>query len=599
MVRQGWLHACELDADAALSRWLLARRPALAQIVERGTWLDRAEVESFLNLALPGVDELVGLLEIERLGGSGYDEVVVDTAPTGHTLRLLAMPATFTRIAGVLDLMQQKHRALAAALGHSARHDPSEALIDELRAEGKHLAALLRDARTTRLFWVMLPETLSIAESGRALDSLEADGIRVGDILVNRLTPPPRTRCVLCDGRRSAEARALRDLARRMGGRARKLWAIPARDEPAQGVAPLRALTRSMRPFEKWSVDAPRRATRSHVRRAVASPLLASVAGPASTQLLIVGGKGGVGKSTCAATLGVALARQEPARRVLLLSTDPAHSIGDVLGEPVGDTERRVRNGPGNLAARELDAAQGWQQRLERYRASIRSLLQSHDTGPHVDLAFDRAVLEELFELAPPGMDEIAGMLTIIDTLGLEGTRRFDLVVLDTAPTGHALRLLAVPDQARAWVQQFMKVLLAFEGIRGFAELAGELLALSRGLDHLRQLLVSRRSCGFVIVMRPERLPVAETLRLIEWLRRQKIARRAMIVNGMTAGECLRCRRAAARERREMGTMARRSAWSRRDGVIVETDAIAPPPRGARELETWAATWRVQARSAS
>src|SRR5688572_7033771 len=64
-VRRGNLHACELDADRALSRWLRARRSALATIVERGTILERRDIDPFLNLSLPGVDELLGLLEIE------------------------------------------------------------------------------------------------------------------------------------------------------------------------------------------------------------------------------------------------------------------------------------------------------------------------------------------------------------------------------------------------------------------------------------------------------------------------------------------------------------------------------------------------------
>src|SRR5262245_57512931 len=93
-IRRGYLHACELDADRALRRWLAARRPALAAILTRGTVLERRDIDPFLELSLPGVDELFGLLEIERLGEGAYDQIVIDTAPTGHTLRMLATPAT-------------------------------------------------------------------------------------------------------------------------------------------------------------------------------------------------------------------------------------------------------------------------------------------------------------------------------------------------------------------------------------------------------------------------------------------------------------------------------------------------------------------------
>src|SRR5262245_46839801 len=192
---RGSLSACELDADRALTRWLAARRPALATILKRGTLLERRDIDPFLDLSLPGVDELLGLIEIERLGEGPYDQIVIDTAPTGHTLRMLSAPATFETLARVLDLMQEKHRVLAAAFARRLRRDGSEALIEELRADGERLGHLLRDRSRTRLCWVLLPEDVSVAESVRAVAALASDGIRVSDVIVNRVTPPPPSAC--------------------------------------------------------------------------------------------------------------------------------------------------------------------------------------------------------------------------------------------------------------------------------------------------------------------------------------------------------------------------------------------------------------------
>ncbi|TMA16798.1 MAG: ArsA family ATPase, partial [Deltaproteobacteria bacterium] len=88
----GKLYAAQMDADRALSRWLGERERSLRAIASRGTYLDDEDIDSLVRLSLPGVDELVALTELRRLS-RGFDEVVVDTAPTGHTLRLLAMPA--------------------------------------------------------------------------------------------------------------------------------------------------------------------------------------------------------------------------------------------------------------------------------------------------------------------------------------------------------------------------------------------------------------------------------------------------------------------------------------------------------------------------
>ena len=98
------LLAAALAAPAAYLRWLGERRSAFLELAERGTYLAPRDVARLLDLPLPGVDELVGLLELVRLAReSGCSHVVVDTAPTGHTLRLLALPATFRALVRLLD----------------------------------------------------------------------------------------------------------------------------------------------------------------------------------------------------------------------------------------------------------------------------------------------------------------------------------------------------------------------------------------------------------------------------------------------------------------------------------------------------------------
>ena len=603
-MRQGHLKACELDADRALRRWLRARRPALATIVERGTILERRDIDPLLSLSLPGVDELLGLLEIERLAADGeYDHVVVDTAPTGHTLRLLATPAIFTTFARVMDLMLEKHRVLATAFGRAMGGNGAEALVEELREEGERLGALLRDRSQVRLCWVLLPEEMSVAESGRAVAALRDDGIHLNDIIVNRLTPAPPSACVLCNGRRRSEAKWVTAISTRWGGRHVDLWGLTAREKPPQGTADLRAVAKSVLPLAR---PATRLQERRPTRAATAAPSrksLALVRPSRATRLLIIAGKGGVGKTTCAASLALAISQEAPARRVLLVSTDPAPSIGDVLGQAVGDVERRVRGGPGNLVVREIDAVRDWQARRERYRESVQQLFEALSGRSNVDLTVDRAIIGELLELAPPGMDEIVGMLAIVEALLPRGevkaadtqhaAGRFDLVVVDSAPTGHTLRLLALPRQAQAWVRQLMAVVLKYKAVTGFDLIATELISLSRGLRRLQTLLTNPRACGFIVVTRPEELPALETVRLLEWLRQHEIGRRALIVNGVTPSGCARCRRSAARERREIAAFTNRPAWTRAGCEMILANAIAPPPRGRVELSRWQRSWRA------
>jgi len=144
-VRQvgGKLFAAELNADRALSRWLSSRERSLRAIASRGTYLDDDDIDALFRLSLPGVDELLALIELSRLS-RGFDEVVVDTAPTGHTLRLLQMPETLSRLSDVLRDLQAKHHALAEALRGRVRPDAEDRMIADLREEAARLHGFLR-----------------------------------------------------------------------------------------------------------------------------------------------------------------------------------------------------------------------------------------------------------------------------------------------------------------------------------------------------------------------------------------------------------------------------------------------------------------------
>ena len=610
-VRRGRLNACELDADRALRTWLSARHSALATIFEHGTPLDRDDVETFLNMSLPGVDELVGLLEIERLAaGHAYDYVVIDSAPTGHTLRLLATPALFRTFARVLDLMQEKHRVLADTFGHHVVHDSSDAIIEELYREAERLGVLLRDRAQMRLCWVTLAEEMSVAESSRAVAALHAEGIHVNDVVVNRLTAPPPSTCALCDQRRRVEAECLNAIATRARGQDVIFWTLPAREDPPQGLEALRRVAQSVSRLKRSAIRRKAEPMADHAEaaapphQALPAPLRPSPA----TRLLIVGGKGGVGKTTCAAALAAAVARSAPQRRVLLVSTDPAHSLGDVFDQPIGARERRIRGAPGNLVAREIDAAREWRARRELFEESAARLLEIGSAQWSAALTVDRAIIEELLALAPPGMDEIVGILTILDALvpgpqlaaesnGKQSDGRFDLVIVDSAPTGHTQRLLALPAQAQAWVRQLMAVVLKYHAVAALERIASELVWVSRGLRRLQGLLGSSRQCGFIVVTRPEQLPTLETIRLIEWLAEHGIARRALIVNGITPPGCARCRRTAARERRQLAMFGRSAISKPGRCPIIVTDAIAPPPKGVASLGKWQGSWRAAAKN--
>jgi arsenite/tail-anchored protein-transporting ATPase len=585
---RGQLYAAELDADRALARWLGERRGALEVVAERGTYLDAEDIDRLLELSLPGTDELVGLLELVALASQRpYDEVVVDTAPTGHTLRLLSMPETLRGFAEVLDDMQAKHRLIAERLGGRYRPDAADRVIEDIDAEAAALHELLRDPRRTSFSWVVTPDELAVQESVRGVRALERAGIRVAELVVNRVLEPGPDACSDCRARIGAEAEALRALERALRGV--PLIGLTALDDEPRGVAALRRVGRALEartPVPRSSARVQR--GRAGATRAGPGGAVERLVGP-QTRLLLVGGKGGVGKTTCAAALALALAEQRPRARVLLLSSDPAHSLADAFDRELDDEPRRIPTRAGRLFARELDGGAQFAALRERYRDSIEAVFEALTRGSRFELVYDRQVMEDLIELAPPGMDELFAILAVVEALLEKGRRRFDVVVLDTAPTGHTLRLLALPETALAWTHAMLAILLKYRQVIGLGQLARDLLDAAQRLKRLRDLLRDRALCRFVVVSRPAELPLLETRRLIRELSRREIEVSGVIANQIWHGSCSRCRRRIALESRKIGAL-RKLAGAK---PLMVAPAEPRPPRGATSLLDWSKRWET------
>ena len=649
------LDAVELDAPKAFTRWLAEHHRPLGDVIEHGTWLDREDVDALLDLSVPGIDELVGILEIARFAqrrgrgegrgrreGTGrgrrrrarrhaaglYDLIVVDTAPTGHTLRLLAAPETVAAVAEALDALQEQHRVIRDQLARVGRPEASDRLIALLADQARDSAGLLHDPRTTAFHWVTLPERLALAESADGIAALEAGGMRVAEVVVNRVLPDGGP-CPLCDRRRAEQRRVIAAIRRQLGkGRTvsriaaavrepRGLKALASLDaspeRSAKAFAPERsakafalrstakafALRSAAKAFARRSIEdvARRSAAEDAARRSTAAPrphdvarrLQPSVsdrdrfaAAISGASLLFFGGKGGVGKTTVAAATALRLAKADARRRVLLLSTDPAHSLGDVFHQPVGDTAQRIARGPKNLVVRELDAAHALAVRRTRFEAALEEIASAFGAGA---ATASGGGASELISLAPPGIDELFGVLSVVDA-----REHFDVIVVDTAPTGHALRLLEMPAAAREWMQLLLRVLLKYKSLVRPGQLAAELVDLSKSIRELQELMRDPARTRFVVVTRAAEVPRVETVRLIARLRRLGLSTPALVVNAVTVapGRCAWCRAIARAERRELAALRRLCG---RRCAMIQTPLIAPPPQGVEPLNAWSARW--------
>lgn len=462
------LFAVEINPDAASQEYRERMVSPLKGVLEQRN-LD-AMME---QLKSPCVDEVAAFDSfIEYMDDPKYDVVVFDTAPTGHTIRLLELPSGWS---------SELDKEGSTCIG------PSSSLQV---AKGKYKKAIgyLQDASRTSFIFVLKPERSSIVETNRSMEELAKLKIVTNSLIINGVLPAEAATDAFFRKKKVDEESMLAEIREEF---VVSKMQYPLQDSEINGADSLEKVAAFL--FE-GRTEQVHKAVEIGLTAAVTKgspidvimPLLHPSNG---TRYIFFTCKGGVGKSTLACATSVFLA--DEGLRTLIVTTDPASHLQEIFEQEVGPEPTLIREVK-NLHAVRIDQKVA----LEEYRARIVESVK--DQSEQV-----KTSVEE--DLNSPCAEEMSAFEKFMSFFELEG---YDVIIFDTAPTGHTLRLLELPSDWKGFIDLgTLSKKTSDKTVNKYAEV----------IDKMR----SRDRSSFVFVVYPEYTPIIEAWRASQELKKQ------------------------------------------------------------------------------
>ncbi|CAG0987480.1 Arsenical pump-driving ATPase [Anaerolineales bacterium] len=469
------LSAIEIDPDIATQEYIdRAMQPLRAAFPAQMVQVMEEQMSGPCTAEVAAFDRFTDFLDVPSDNGLVFDIVIFDTAPTGHTIRLLELPSEWSQS---ID---------AASTGSGQTCIGPAAAIQDAKHKYERALTAMRQSEQTSFVFVLHPEAISIKETRRAIDELRKLDVQNYRLIVNGIIPPEGAQNPLFAARTEMQARYLNQINAELSYPTQRMT-LQAGE--IKGVEILRQVGKIFFDGEQATGTFEAQSVQSHSLTFASSldDVRARIEPNSHRRTVFFAGKGGVGKTVASCITAVWLARQ--GYKTLLLTTDPAAHLGDVLDTPVGDEVAAVSGQP-NLWAVKIDPKAA----AETYKARI--LNDARQRGrPESAIK----VMEE--ELDSPCTEEMAAFDQFID---YASQAEWEAVVFDTAPTGHTMRLLELPMD---WSQQIdVKVFASVDGS------AADDVAKQRFGKVIEMMRDPARST-FAFVMNPEATPIIEAWR--------------------------------------------------------------------------------------
>ena len=477
------LYAMEIDPDEATREYKERIIGPFREIMPEDVIASLEE-----NLSGPCTTEMASFDRfIDFMESDEYDVIIFDTAPTGHTIRLLGLSVDWS-----------KHIEESAKGSGQTCLGPVQS-IQESKAKYDRATALLKDDHSTTFIFVMRPEELSLYETLRASRELEAIGIKSGEIIINGILPEEVCEIEFFRKKYETQRRIIKEIESAIN---KPKHFMLLRDNEVKGREALKGVAEELYNGKKPSYSVKGATIKTDI--VIEKPDVDSFFLPSeTTKAMFFTGKGGVGKTTvsCMAALHIA----QKGFKTLLVTTDPAAHIGEVLGAKVQNKPTPITY---NLYAVMVDQEEAFKEYKERVLDDAR--------GKYSEEML--VAMEE--ELDSPCTQEMAAFDKFIQFIE---SKDYDAIVFDTAPTGHTLRLLSLPfDYAKQ-----VEMMVATE------EAAHAKETTRNRFREIIKILKDKNKAIFAIVLYPESTPILESYRAMLDLKEAGIETQIVISNMM------------------------------------------------------------------
>jgi arsenite-transporting ATPase len=506
-----------LDAQKLLLEFKAKYSNFLELLVERGSLADGDDLAPVWDLDWPGLNELMGLLEIQRLlAEKEVDRVIVDMAPSGHTLNLLRLKDFLDVILNSLELFQEKHRVITKSFTGSYTADEVDNFLVDMKTQLAEGRRLLQDETFTGCLVVGISEPMCFLETERFINSLETLEVPYAGLFINRVLTNADI-----EPDRYAEQQNLLDKYLQLVPN-QPVFIIPQqRVEPLGGVS-LDALSSQIQKIDSVELaPAPKIEWPNKVLPSFSDFI------NEGCQLIIVGGKGGVGKTTVSAAIAWAAAQQHPDKKIRVISIDPAHSLGDAFGKEFG--HEPIDLAP-NLSGQEIDANRVLEQFRADYLWELADMISGEGSKKDttINVAYVPEAWRQIMSQALPGIDEMLSLVTVMDLLD---SNQQDLIILDTAPTGHLLRFLEMPSALGDWLSWIFKLWIKYQDVLGRVDFIGRLRKLRQQVVQAQKKLKNPQHTQFIGVIQSEAAIISEHIRLTASLKKMGVNQRYVVQN--------------------------------------------------------------------